>query len=146
MKKLLVAIVCAFLAVGSFAADPGEVNEKVLKVFKETFKDVRNEEWYQDGDQFTVRFVRNEIDTRITYDEEANILSTIRYYKGKNLPAMILGKLNRKYKDKSVFGVTETSNDNGTEYHITLEDKENWMVVVSDASGSMHVEKKFKKA
>lgn len=145
MKKLLVAVACSLVLSSAFAAGT-EVNEKVLKTFKETFADVKNEEWFQDGDQFTVRFVRNEIDTRITYDEDANILSTIRYYKGKHLPAMILGKLNRKYTDKEVFGVTETSNEEGTQYHITLQDKENWMVVVSDSNGSMRVEKKFKKA
>ncbi len=146
MKKLLVAVACSLVVSFVYASDITEVNEKVLKTFKETFTDVKNEEWFQDGDNYTVRFVRSEVDTRITYDSEANIISTTRYYKGKNLPAMILGKLNRKYKDKWVYGVTETSNDNGTVYHITLEDKESWTVVESDANGSMRVEKKFRKA
>jgi len=146
MKKTITAIACFLCLSVAYASDPVEVNEKVLKVFNETFADVKNPEWSEVNGEFTVRFVRNEIDTRITYDEEANIVSSIRYYKGKHLPAIILGKLNRRYEEMKVFGVTELTNQDGIQYHITLESNENWMVVVSDEQGSMRVQKKFKKA
>ncbi|MBI1341947.1 MAG: hypothetical protein GC171_03325 [Terrimonas sp.] len=146
MKKLFLAAVCMMAISFVYAGDPSNVDEKVLKAFKENFSDVKNPQWYEHDNNFTVRFVRNNIDTRITYNSDANIIRTMRYYEAKYLPAFILGKVTDKYAGKSVFGVTESTTDAGVEYYITLQDDKNWMVVVSDANGSMRVNKKFKKA
>lgn len=146
MKKLIIAAVLVSSSLCSFSAVSDEIDENVLRVFRETFSDVKNATWHEDGDTYTVRFVRNDIDTRITYDKDANMVRTMRYYSEKNLPAFIRGKITKKFDGKSIFGVTESTTESGTEYHITLQDEKNWLVVVSDASGSMHVEKKFRKA
>ena len=130
----------------TYASDPEEISEKVLDAFHESFADVKNPQWFAEDNSYTVRFVKNEIDTRITYDESARIVKTVRYYKAKQLPAYILGKLAEKYEDKSVYGVTETNSAAGLTYYVTLQDTKNWMVVVGDASGSFRVDKKYKKA
>jgi hypothetical protein len=93
-----------------------------------------------------VNFKQGEILTKIEYDKEGNFLSSIRYYSEKNLPVNVLVRLQKKYTDKKVFGVTEVTSDNVVEYYIKLEDESNWITVKSNADGNMQVVEKYKKA
>ncbi len=145
MKKFLIIIAVSLFSVSLFANNPAEVNEKVKKSFTETFTDVKNPEWYDNGDSYLVRFIKDGIDNRIYYDTNGNITNTVRYYKGKDLPAYIQGKLKKKFSDKEVFGVTELNSPAGLEYHITLQDNKKWVVLKATPDGNMEVYKKFNK-
>jgi len=146
MKKICLAAVGAMFFLVTYAGDPEKVSPKVLEAFNESFADVKNPQWFIEDNSYTVRFIKNEIDTRITYNESARMVKTVRYYKERQLPAFILGKLAEKYEDKSVFGVTETTTSEGITYYVTLQDQKNWLVVVGDASGSFRLDKKYKKS
>ena len=93
-----------------------------------------------------VNFKQGEILTKIEYDKEGNFLNSIRYYSEKNLPVNLLVRLQKKYTDKKVFGVTEVTSDNVVEYFIKLEDANNWITVKSNGDGNMQVVEKYKKA
>ena len=145
MKKL---IICLFLfaAISAVAATPPEVNEKVLKAFKETFVKAEDVVWQETSTTYEAHFKQSEIVTRATYDTEGNLLRTTRYYSEEHLPINIITKLKKKYEGKTVFGVTESSTENEVEYHIVLEDQKNWYIVVADNLGSLELSKKFRKA
>ena len=59
---------------------------------------------------------------------------------------MIMAKLKQKFNDKKVFGVVEVASEEGTFYHITLEDAKNWLEVKADTYGEISIQKKFRKA
>ena len=105
MKKLIICL-CLFAAIGAIAAEPPEVNEKVLKAFNETFMKATDVVWHEMQNSYEARFKQSEIVTRAIYDTEGNLLRTTRYYAVEHLPINILSKLKKKYAGKSVFGVT----------------------------------------
>jgi hypothetical protein len=70
----------------------------------------------------------------------------LRYYTEKNLPVTILCRLQKKYADKTVFGVTEVSTESTVEYFIKLEDATTWTTVRANIDGGMQVVEKYKKA
>jgi hypothetical protein len=62
------------------------------------------------------------------------------------LPLLVLSKVKSKFNGKKIFGVTEESSDNGTFYHIILEDEKHWVNITADSYGSIRVDKKYNKA
>jgi len=147
IQKTLFTLVCFMtLTAGAFATDGFTISEKILKSFKQTFPDAQQVKWLEQTDRYTVNFKENGILTKIDYDKEGNFISSLRYYTEKNLPINILCRLQKKYADKKVFGVTEMTTDAVVDYYIKLEDAENWITVKSNVDGNMQVVEKYKKA
>src|SRR6476469_3428599 len=105
MKKIIlfVAPVVLFIT-SSFAADP---NQKVLNAFSKTFQQVKNVTWQDIDNRYEANFKDNNITFRIMYDQEGNVVKSIRYYFASTLPIFIQAKLSKKYENKTVYGVTE---------------------------------------
>ena len=148
MKKFMItSITTLALSLGAFIyAHAAEVNEKVLKSFRETFPKAEQVNWQEFTDNYVVNFTSIGIRERITYDKDGNFVSATRYYTEEHLPANVLCKLRKKYPGQKVFGVTEMTSDTSSEYYIKLEDSANWTTVKSDNSGVMEVVEKYKKA
>jgi hypothetical protein len=145
MKKIIMTLVIALCTTGAFAADP-VVDEKVLEAFNKTFKNPKNVIWTTHEYSYEVRFEQNSITARVTYDLDGNIVKTFRYYKEEALPVLVMSRVKNKFPEKKIYFVVEESSDQGTWYHITLEDDKNWVEIKADSYGSMTVQKKFKKA
>jgi hypothetical protein len=145
MKKLIICL-CLFAAIGAAATTPPEVNEKVLKAFKETFIKAEDVVWHESQTTYEAHFKQSEIVTRAIYDTEGNLLRTTRYYTEEHLPVNIIMKLKKKYDGKTVFGVTESSSEDQVTYSIVLQDEKNWYIVTADNQGSLELSTKFKKA
>ena len=146
MKKIILAAFALVSSLSLLANDPG-VDEKVLDAFNKTFQNAQDVSWSEAGEfAYEVKFKQNEIPSRVYYDKEGNILKTYRYYYEKQLPLLVLSKVKKRFADKSVYGVVEVSSEEGTFYHITLEDDKTWTEVKSDTFGAMTITKKFKKA
>lgn len=146
MKKFLLAATSLLLSFSIFATEPETVNEKVLKAFEQSFKDAVNVSWHEYENYYEVKFVHNQIDSRLTYDMEGNILKSRRYYSEEHLPLFIRAKLQKEHKDKKVFGITELAEEGELDYYIVLESATNWYHVKCNSTGIMSVYKKYKKA
>jgi len=144
MKKILLsaAIVFSF----SFSAMADDPSQKVLDAFNKTFPHVKDVAWTESEQSYEVKFKQNEILSKVTYDKNGNILKTLRYYYEQNLPLLVLSKVKNKFNDKKIFGVTEESSDEGTFYHIILEDEKHWINITADSYGGIKVDNKFNKA
>jgi len=144
MKKISLAAIILISSFYSFAFDPG-VNEKVLDAFNKTFSDARDVSWSETPNSYEVSFKQHAIQLKVNYDKEGNIINTLRYYSEEHLPLMVLSKIKTRFTDKKIFGVTEISSEEGTYYHVVLEDDHNWIEVKADVFGSISVQKKMKK-
>jgi len=144
MKKLII-VLGLFVALGAAAANPPEVNEKVLKAFEETFVKATDVVWHETGNTYEARFKQSEIISRASYDKDGNLLRTIRYYSEEGLPINILTKIKKRFSGKSIFGVTECATGDEVEYNIVLQDEKNWYIVKSDSWGSLEVSQKYRK-
>jgi hypothetical protein len=131
---------------GAFAAPDGTISDKLLQAFNRTFPDAQQVKWAETEDRYMVNFKQGDILTKVEYDKEGNFVSSLRYYSEKNLPVNILCRLQKKYADKKVFGVTEVTTEASVEYYVKLEDAENWITVKSNVDGIMQVVEKYKKA
>ena len=145
-KNLLVTVCLLSLSAGVFANENFTISDKLLQAFKQTFPDAQQVKWAEQEDKYMVNFKQGDVLTKIEYDKEGNFLSSLRYYSEKNLPVNILCRLQKKYGDKKVFGVTEMTTDSAVEYYIKLEDETTWITVRSNADGNMQVIEKYKKA
>jgi hypothetical protein len=146
MKKILLTAATALFTLALFASEPVKINEKVIEAFQKSFKHAKNVSWHEYQNFYEVKFLHNAVDSRITYDTEGNILRTIRYYGEDQLPLFVKAKLQNRFKDKKVFGVTELAVEGGLDYYIVLEDATKWTHVKCDAVGNMSVYKKYNKA
>ena len=122
------------------------ISDKLLQAFHKTFPDAQQVKWAETEDRYLVNFKQGDILTKVEYDKEGNFVNALRYYSEKNLPVNILCRLQKKYADKKVFGVTEITSDSSVEYYIKLEDAENWITVKSNVDGNMQVVERYKKA
>jgi hypothetical protein len=147
IKKMFFIALCmlAFSAV-TFAATEFRISEKLLQTFKQTFPDAQQVVWSEQGDRFTVNFRQDEILTKVEYDADGNFINSLRYYSEKNLPVTILCRLQKKYSDKKIYGVTEMATESSVEYYIKLVDDTNWITVRANIDGTMQVVEKYKKA
>jgi hypothetical protein len=142
MKKsifMLLTLVASLLS-------SAKINQKVLEVFQQSFKDARNVVWHEYQTRYEVDFTQNEIITHIVYDFDGNVMRTIRYYHKEQLPPYILCKLEKRYPNLSVFGITEIYNSDAVEYFIKMEDEKHWYTIKSDSLGSFEETERFKKA
>ncbi|MBO9565882.1 MAG: hypothetical protein J7621_24100 [Niastella sp.] len=143
MKKVLMIICAALLGAAAYAApDP---NEKVLKSFRETFTQAEEVKWDETDDYFTVSFVSAGIRSKVNYDKEGNMLSSIRYYSPQLLPLNIFNKLKKEHQKKNLFGVTEVTSGNDVTYYVKMEDGKHWFTLKVDESGNSMVFEKYKK-
>ena len=145
MKKIFFSA-AVLVSLLSFATPPTDVNDKVLKAFNETFAHAQDVQWIETGNQYQANFMQNEIQARVWYDADGNLLQSVRYYKEQNLPLTVLAKLKSNYAGKKVFGVTELSTQTETTYQVVLEDAKTWTIVDADAYGQLTLKKKYKKA
>ena len=143
MKKVLMIICAALLGAAAYAAP--DHNEKVLKSFRETFTQAEEVKWDETEDYFTVSFVSAGIRSKVNYDKEGNMLSSIRYYSPQLLPLNIFNKLRKEYQKKNLFGVTEVTSGNDVTYYVKMEDGKHWFTLKVDESGNSTVFEKYKK-
>ncbi|MES1225027.1 MAG: hypothetical protein ABUT20_56695, partial [Bacteroidota bacterium] len=90
MKKIiyLAVLLTSFAAT---AATRPEISAKVLKAFNETFTAAENVSWEEfDNKNCQANFKLNEVIVKVLYDDNGDLLQTMRYYTERNLPPNIL--------------------------------------------------------
>jgi Protein of unknown function (DUF2874). len=144
MKKILLAATI-MISLNSFASDP-RVDEKVLDAFKKTFTEVTDVAWTEHENLYEVSFKQHDIQVKVSYDRDGNIINTLRYYQEEHLPLIVRSKIKTKYSDKKITGVTEMASEDGTFFYVILEGDKNLMEVKADIFGHLTVQKKWKKS
>jgi hypothetical protein len=84
-----------------------EVNQKAMRDFKKSFKDVSNEKWYLIKNGFLAEFSSNTSKNRVVYDNKGNWRFTVSYYDEKSLPAEIRAIVKPIYYDYTISRVEE---------------------------------------
>jgi hypothetical protein len=146
-KTFFISMLIVISATSIFATKTYAVNDKVLKIFNETFPEVRQPIWNTFDKYYEVYFTKpDNLSYRIDYDFDGKVIQTMRYYDGINLPAFIKSKVSEKYPNKKIAGVTEVNSDTEFGYHIILEDDKNIYNVKSDPTGNISLESKLIKS
>ncbi|MBC7826483.1 MAG: hypothetical protein H7122_01960 [Chitinophagaceae bacterium] len=142
MKKVVTVICSLLLVAGAYAF---EVNEKVLKSFKETFTAAEEVKWEEYKTYYTVSFVNTGIRSKVNYDKDGIMLGSIRYYAPQMLPLNIYNRLKKEHGSKEMFGVTEVTFGTDITYFVKMQNAKNWITVKIDATGNSSIHEKYKK-
>jgi hypothetical protein len=151
MKSILLASWMLFGFISAYAHDPGEIDEKLMLIFKKTFPAAENVNWSQSGETVFISFLDQGVNTRVTYSKDGNLLGSIRYYQEKGLPLQLRLATKQQFPGKKIFGVTEVSaftdasHHQGAVYYIRLEDEKAWLTIVSDNEGNSKLVETFEK-
>ena len=145
MKKLFILFYSLIIGVYSYAFGSGNLNEKLLQSFKESFPNAEQVKWDERPETYVVSFVEDGIRTNINYDKNGTFVSSIRYYQERTLPYYLVINLKRKYPEKKIYGIVEYSTILGIEYYVKMEDGQHWTTIKLDSDGSMRIVKKYKK-
>jgi hypothetical protein len=150
MKTPGIKLLGLLLLLGQLTASaktrPAEINQKLIRAFQEAFPKAEGVEWKDNGERYVVHFTEKAIFAMIEYDHAGNFISSVRYFSDPYaLPSLLSATLQRKYADKSVFGITEITTEEGRCYYIKLEDKKKWITVKATADGSTEVVEKIGK-
>ena len=143
MKKSITLVFALLLVAGAYAFN---INEKVLASFKQTFNSAEQVKWEEFKDYYSVSFVHSGIRSKVNYDRDGNMISSMRYYAPEMLPLNVLGKLKREFPKKALYGVTEITSGSQVAYYIKMHDEKNWYTVKVDNDGYAEVYEKFRKA
>ncbi|MDP4148107.1 MAG: hypothetical protein Q8927_04860 [Bacteroidota bacterium] len=146
MKKLSVLAYSLIIGLSSFAYSGTDINEKLLRNFKERFPNAEQIRWTELADNYIVNFMEDGVRTNIIYDKDGVFVRSTRYYFEQNLPYYLLVTIKKKYTDKKIFAVTEVSTAAGIEYFVKLEDARIWMTIRIDGEGNLGVVEKYRKA
>jgi len=142
MKKFASIVSALLLTVVAFA-DP---NEKVLRSFNETFTTAENVKWEEYSNYYAVSFSYSGIRSKVNYDKDGTIMSSIRYYDPMLLPSNILNKLKKEQPKRKLFGVTEVAVGEEVVYFVKLVDDKHWITLRIDSQGNSEVYEKYRKA
>ena len=142
MKKVIAIMLAVLVTAGAYAFDP---NEKVLKAFNETFTSAQEVRWEEFPKYYAVSFVSDGIRSKVNYDKDGNMMSSLRYYAPQLLPLYILNKINKENPKRKMFGVTEVTYNGTIAYYIKLEDEKHWYTLKVDVDGNSQMTEKYKK-
>jgi hypothetical protein len=150
MKTKLIGLFCLLLLStqmkAGISSGPLTVNEKLLKAFHDAFPQASTVDWKENEDSYFVHFKENEAISEIQYDHDGNFIESERFYSDVELlPLHLAWELNKKFKGKTVFGVTEINNDTETTYYVKMQDDKEWITVRGTAFGIDRVVERFDK-
>jgi hypothetical protein len=134
MKKLIMTLA---IAISSFAAFAGEenVSADVLKSFSKDFAGVSEVQWTNGNEFYKAAFIYNSQHVIAFYNTDGELLGLTRYISSLDLPINLQTNLKNEYSDYWISDLFEVSNNDGTNYYITLE-KADAKIVLQSANGS----------
>jgi hypothetical protein len=139
-------LLSAQMKASTLSSPPLTVNEKVMKAFHDAFPHASTIDWKESENSYFVHFKENQAVSEIEYDHEGNFIESQRYYTDIDLlPLHLASDLNKKFKGKTVFGITEINNESEITYYIKMQDDKEWITVKGTASGIDRVVERFTK-
>lgn len=145
MKKFFVLAYLLIATVSSFANN-NNINEKLLKTFRERFPNAEQVIWKETPENYIVNFMESGIRNNIVFEKNGALIRSTRYYQEEYLPYNLLLNLRNEYPDKKIFIVIEISTPSDLVYYIKLEDPRTWLTVKLDIDARFTVVEKFRKS
>ena len=145
MKPLfvLLIIVSSFLAKTSFASDG--VSSHVLKSFSTTFASAKDVTWSSTNSYHKAQFILNDQVLTAFYATDGKLMAITRNISTFQLPIMLQSALKKNIRNQWVTELFEVSNDNGTEYYVTLENANSKTILKSGDSATWTVHERSRK-
>lgn len=146
MKKIMITL-AMMVTVGTMSAFAGDnnVTPKVSDAFNNDFNNVSEVEWSAGNDYYLASFVFNGNHVFAFYNTDGNLLGLTRYITSTDLPMSLQRSLKKNYSDYWISDLFEVSNNDGTNYFITLENADSKIILKAGANSDWRNFKKMTK-
>ena len=123
MKKRILILALALVSISSFsfATDVPSVNGQVLNSFNREFVTAKEVKWESNKNFIKATFQINEMTLSAYYLPNGDQLAVTRFISTTQLPLQLLTSLKNNDSGYWISDRFELSDQNGTEYYITLE-------------------------
>ncbi len=147
MKSLLIAltIVASFVTKTSFAGEE-KIEPRVLKSFERTFENAKEVNWSETALLYKVRFEFSGQYVTAFYEKDGPLVALTRNITVTQLPVKLQVSLKTDYENYWITDLFEVSNDNGTEYYMTVENADTKVVLKASNNINWSVYQKGSKA
>ena len=146
MKSLVIAftLLATVLTTSSFAADP-KVSRVVLRSFSKTFNTATEVDWSVTHNMYKAQFSLSGQIVTAFYEADGTMVAVTRNMTSNQLPVTLQVELKKDYENFWISGLFELSDENGTEYFVTLESADEFVILKSISNNSWSRYKKLSK-
>lgn len=154
MKPLFIILTIATTAFSS-ASNANSTNPKpieprvapsVIKSFENTFTSVQEVDWTVSNNFYKVEFAMSGQYVTAFYGTDGSLLGVTRNISSLQLPITLQTELKKNYQDYWITDLFEVSNDEGTNYYVTLENSETKIILKGSAATNWNTYQKSRKA
>jgi hypothetical protein len=146
-KNIFFALLLTLVSSGAFAMCGPGTPEKIKESFHHKFPQIENPEFFDLAKGYEVYFQKDhKVFERVYLDVDGEITETIKYYTEEALDPLVRQKINKTYKGKAIFGITEIQSNTEHFYRMVLQDNKHWYIITSDATGRSVMEEKLDKS
>ncbi len=137
MKLLIITFALAFSVFSQNAfADETKVSPIVLKSFQHQFTTATAVDWTITANFYKVQFVLNDQHVTAFYEGDGNLIAVIRNITSDQLPVKLQAELKKDLEHNWISELFEITNEEGTEYYVTLENADVKQVLRSASYGT----------
>src|SRR5687767_12731191 len=146
MKSLIIAftLLATVMTTSSFAADP-KVTPSVLRSFSKTFTTATQVDWSVTNNMYKAQFNLNGQVVTAFYHSDGTMIAVTRNMTSVQLPVTLQVDLKKDYQDFWIADLFEVSDENGTDYYVTLESADEKVILKSVSNTSWSKFKKLSK-
>jgi hypothetical protein len=147
MKKICLSLsfMLAIAVASATANDPAEISKEVQAAFKKEFPGSEVLNWNTIGEFSRATFLLDGHRIDAYFSEDGRLQGSIRTLFFNQLPLATMTAVDKRYAAAEVIEVYEITNDEGTNYRITLDSREKRFRVKVDANGNITQSEKLKK-
>jgi hypothetical protein len=147
MKKMILMLAVAVSSVVAFAGEENaNIDSQVLNAFKSEFVAAQEVTWTAGKDFYKASFVYNGRHVAAFYSLDGELLGLTRNITSLELPVKLETTLKNNYSGYWISDLFELSNNDGTNYYVTLENADQQIVLKSTGTNNWRVYKKIVKA
>ncbi len=138
IKMMLVLAMFVMVGTTTVFAREDNVSQKVLNSFKTEFATAEDVTWSTGSNYYQAAFTLSGHKVFAYYTLEAELMGLGRYISSLQLPLHLLTELKTNYSGYWISDLFEVSNDDGTQYYITLENADTIVKLKSGDSDQWH--------
>jgi hypothetical protein len=143
MKKIILTLAVVAITLGSTAfAGEIKVDKRIQRAFEKDFAGAVGVKWSTFEDYIKVDFSLNDVPIMACYNAEGEKLAVIRNIQFSILPLVLQFDQKKHFRDYWISQLFELVNEEGTHYHLTVENAKEKIQLVSDESSQWELIRK----
>jgi hypothetical protein len=131
MKKIIISLVMVFTVAASAFAGDEKIDQRVSKAFEKEFSAAKDAVWSVSNNLYKVTFSYYNKTISAFYDKKGSLLGVTRYMLSTELPYYLQKELREYYNKYWVANLFELSKEDGTSYHVILQNAEETVILSS---------------